>query len=385
MLSVTSFVIPAGIQTVLFPWLIAIELQLGAKELGLGQMALQLPALFLILIGGFLADRLDARKMLILLHLVAVAPPLCLALLIENGALSFSWMIVYALSMGVVTAFSQPARDKLLNSIAGNRIQRTVTVVMGLTFGAQIIGFAIASSAESNGPEILLVLMACIMASGMYSSSRLPPSPGNPGMGVSMGAAIVEGLGIVWHSKKMRASAILLGAISMFYGGAFLVLNPLMVRDLYQGGSEEISLSFAMFMSGTVLTTVALVSMGGVKNPGLALIIAVLAGGVTLAIASLGLSFPGYLATIFVWGCCGGLAMSMGRTIMQELAPESHRARVMSVFSLANVGALTFGAAIMGFSAEYIGILNSFLVAVAGGWVTTLYVAIFTPLAHSEK
>tara|TARA_R110002073_G_scaffold47089_8_gene128050 strand:- start:1715 stop:2866 length:1152 start_codon:yes stop_codon:yes gene_type:complete len=382
MLSVMSFVIPAGIQTVLFPWLIAIELQLGAQELGLGQMALQVPALLFILIGGFLADRLDARKMLILLHLIAVVPPLCLALLIENGLLSFAWMIVYALSMGVVTAFSQPARDKLLNAVAGNRIQRTVTIVMGLTFGAQIIGFGIASSAESNGPEILLVLMACVMVSGTYSSARLPPSPGNSSMGGSMSAAIFEGLRIVWYSEKMRASAILLAAISMFYGGTFLVLNPLMVRDLYQGGSEEISLSFAMFMSGTVLTTIALVASGGVKNPGLALIIAVIAGGVMLAIASLGLSFYGYLATIFVWGGCGGIAMSMGRTIMQELAPESHRARVMSVFSLANVGSLTFGAAIMGFSAEFVGILNSFLVAVAGGLATTLYVATCTWLAH---
>ena len=44
------FVVPTGIQTVLFPWLVTIKLELGATELGLGQMALQLPALFLILI-----------------------------------------------------------------------------------------------------------------------------------------------------------------------------------------------------------------------------------------------------------------------------------------------------------------------------------------------
>ncbi|MFT7243674.1 MAG: MFS family permease [Candidatus Azotimanducaceae bacterium] len=384
LLSVTSFVIPMGIQTVLFPWLLAIELQLGARELGLGQMALQIPALFLILIGGFLADRLDARKMLMFLHLIAVVPPLSLALLISKGGLNFGWMLTYAVSMGVVTAFSQPARDKLLSSIAGNQIQRTVTIVMGLTFGTQIIGFAIASLTEAAGPELLLILMAAILLSGMFASSKLPAAPGNPDRSVGMGASIAEGIHIVLESEKMRATAVMLATLSLFYGGTFLVLNPLIVRDVYEGGAKEISLSFACFMSGTVITSVALVSRGGLKNPGLGLLLAVSIGGIMLAIAALGLPFIGYLAVLVAWGSCGGVAMSMGRTIMQELAPESHRARVLSVLSLANVGALPFGALLMGFCADYLGILNSFLVAVAGAWSMTAYVAIRTRLAHLD-
>ena len=77
--------------------------------------------------------------------------------------------------------------------------------------------------------------------------------------------------------------------------------------------------------------------------------------------------------------------MSMGRTIMQELAPETHRARVMSVFSLANVGSLPFGAALMGFSADIIGILPSFLIAVAGGWGAVVYTATATKLAKVQR
>lgn len=383
-LSVTSFVIPMGIQTVLFPWLLAIELQLGARELGLGQMALQIPALFLILIGGFLADRLDARKMLITLHLIAILPPLTLALFISQGALSFTLMIMYALSMGVVTAFSQPARDKLLSAIAGNQIQRTVTIVMGLTFGAQIVGFAIASLTESTGAELLFVVMAIILLSGMLAAFKLPASPGNPDRSSSMGESIAEGLYIVLESEKMRATAIMLATLSLFYGGTFLVLNPLIVRDVYQGGATEIALSFACFMSGTVITSVALVARGGLKNPGLGLLLAVSIGGVMLALAATGLPFVGYLAVLIAWGSCGGVAMSMGRTIVQELAPESHRARVLSVLSLANVGVLPFGALLMGFCADYLGILNSFLVATAGAWLMTAYVATRTRLAHLE-
>ena len=77
------------------------------------------------------------------------------------------------------------------------------------------------------------------------------------------------------------------------------------------------------------------------------------------------------LRNYLLGGYCGGLAMSMGRTIMQQLVPESHRASVMSVLSLANVDAVPFGAALMGFCAEYLGILSSFLVAVASAWLKT--------------
>ncbi len=376
------FVIPMGIQTVLFPWIVTIQLGLGATELGIGQMSLQLPSLFLILIGGFLADRFNAKHMLMGLHVVAAIPPVLLAVLIFSDQLSYLWILVFALATGTVNAFAQPARDKLLSSVAGQEIQRTVTVVMGLTFGAQVIGFGVASFTDSVGPVKLLVFMSGLLLFGLWTARHIPDSDHETRLSseTGMGEAIKDGLRIVIQSEPMRASAILLASISMFYGGTFMVLNPLVVREIYAGGAAEISLSFAMFMTGTILTTVLLVMRGGINKTGRALMIAVFVGGCMLVIASLGLSWFGYLAAIFAWGSCGGVAMSMGRTIMQELAPETHRARVMSVFSLANVGSLPFGAALMGFSADIIGILPSFLLAVAGAWCAVLYIFLSTNL-----
>ncbi len=380
------FVIPMGIQTVLFPWIVTIQLGLGATELGIGQMALQLPALFLILIGGFLADRFNAKFMLMGLHVVAAIPPLLLASLISYGQLSYVWILVFALSTGTVNAFAQPARDKLLSAVAGQEIQKTVTIVMGLTFGAQVIGFGIASFTDSVGAVSLLLVMSGLLLFGLWTARHIPNTANETRLSsdTGMGEAIKDGLRIVVQSDAMRASAIMLASVSMFYGGTFMVLNPLVVRDIYAGGAAEISLSFAMFMTGTILTTVLLVMSGGINKTGRALILAVFAGGCMLSIASTGLSWLGYLAVIFAWGCCGGVAMSMGRTIMQELAPETHRARVMSVFSLANVGSLPFGAALMGFSADIIGILPSFLLAVAGGWGAVLYISLGTSLSRVQ-
>ena len=71
-------------------------------------------------------------------------------------------------------------------------------------------------------------------------------------------------------------------------------------------------------------------------------------GAVMLGIAGLGFDFPVFAGCIFLWGGCGGVAMSMARTIMQEQAPYDQRGRVMAFFSFSIMGAGPFGALLAG-------------------------------------
>ena len=372
---VTSFVIPLGIQAILFPWLVAVQLQESAERLGLAQMSTQLPAIFLILFGGVLADRVDARKILIGGHLLAALPALALAWVLHQGTLSYAVLIVYALFTGAVTAFVQPARDSMLNRVAGGEVQKTVIVTMGLTFTAQLCGYLVASLADNAGAAQVLVLQAVIVLVGLVAVLRLKPVA-SPSALVRQSplAQLAGGLAAVWESQRMLPTLILLLAVAAFYGGSFAVLNPLIVRDVYAGGADEISMSFAAFGSGTISMIVLLVARGGVVRQGRALLLSMLTGGLSLGSAAFSLPFGGYLLGLFVFGMSGGVAMSMGRTIMQEAAPEAVRARVMSVFSLANMGGLPLGAVALGYCAAAFGPLNCLLIAVAGVWLTALVV-----------
>ena len=86
MLCLICFVAPLGIQTVLLPWLIVVEMQETGARLGLAQFALQLPAIALILAGGLLADRFDRAKILWVCHGLAALPALMLAYIIYSQA-----------------------------------------------------------------------------------------------------------------------------------------------------------------------------------------------------------------------------------------------------------------------------------------------------------
>lgn len=382
MAGVASQFVPFGIHNVVFAWLVVVHLQESGTRLGIAQMCTQLPGLMFILFGGLLADRLDRRKILIAFHVLASLPVFTLVLGIESGALSYSALLAFAVCVGTFNAFIQPARDSLLNQVSGNNLQRAVTVAMGLSFASQIIGFAVASRADNFGPVPILLVQGSVLLLGAVFAYRLPSFKPEvvadhmePQRRTHLGQ-IADGLSLVFHSDRMRPVMILMAAVGVFYVGCFSVVNPLVVRDIYGGAAAEIALSFICFMVGTIFTTVLLVVIGGIHRQGLGLMVALVAGGFFLAFAAVGLPFPLYLFCIGCWGVCGGLAMSLGRSIVQESAPMNFRARAMSIYLLGTMGGMPIGSLLMGYLATMIGPLMSFLVAVLGIWIVVAWVGL---------
>ena len=385
MLGLASFVISMGLQMVLFPWLIIVELNESAQSLGFAQMSTQLPGLGLILFGGLLADRVDPRKILIIVNGLIAIPPIMLIYFIAQDQLSYEILIVYALLVGVATAFIQPARDSLLSVIAEGELQKTVIISMGLGFAGQGLGFFIASFAEVSGAIMLLVLQSSFFVlSALAGVMLLPASSKGPLISSPALEEIKAGFKIVFGSEHLRPTFILLTFMSMFFGGTFMVVNPIIIRDVYDGGAREISMSFGVFMLGTVIISIFLVMMGGIRNQGRALLLALMGGVFFLGSTSQHLSFVGYLSAFFCWGLCGGVAMSMGRSIMQIHAPANYRARVMAFFSIANLGGMPIGAMIMGYSISQIGALDSIYVSIGGISLAVIIVYFTSDLATNN-
>ncbi len=365
--STAAFLIPGGIGMVLFPWLVAVLLHEPAQRVGIAQMAGALPALFLILCGGVVGDRFDQRRTLIALHVLGALPPLVLAVLIGNDMLSYGLLIGYALLGSTFGAFSQPSRDALLSRVAGDRIQRTVTIVMGLQFGVQILGISLASLADRLGAVPLLLTQAAVMASGAVAMSRVHVDPFvQPAERKHVLREIREGLALVFGSERLLPIMLLTFAIGVFFAGAFTVLIPLTIRDVYHGGAQQIGFAYVLNMVGTVAVTLLLLARGGVARPGRAVLIAQGCGSLLFVPIAFGVPIEAFYALIFLWGIGGGVAMSMARSIVQEAAPMSHRARVMSVYSLGMMGGMPIGSFAMGYVIGAFGPANAALVPVIG-------------------
>jgi MFS family permease len=373
--STASFLIPGGIQMVLFPWLVAVLLHESADRVGLAQMCGALPALFLILFGGVVGDRFDQRRILIALHVFGSLPPFVMAFLIGSGRLSYAVLIGYALIGGIVGAFAQPARDALLSRVAGDRVQRTVTLVLAMQFGVQILGIGLGSLADRIGPVPLIATQATIMATGAIAAFRIRVDPFVPNPRRHPLSEIAEALGIVLKSERMLPVVVLTFAIGLFFAGAFTVLIPLIVRDVYHGGAREIGIAYVLNMIGTVAVTVLLLARGGVARPGRAVLLGLGSGSLLFLPIVWGVPITAFYALIFLWGAGGGITMSMTRSIVQESAPPSHRARVMAVYSLGMMGGMPIGSATMGYVISAFGPLKAAWVPVIGMAVVVASVA----------
>ena len=93
-----SWFVPLGIQMVLFSWLAAIVLHMDAFAVGIAQVALMAPAILFLPLGGLVADRGNARRLLLRYHFFYAVPPLVLALMLMAGQLSYPLLIAYGLA-----------------------------------------------------------------------------------------------------------------------------------------------------------------------------------------------------------------------------------------------------------------------------------------------
>ena len=388
---VAAWFIPHGLQIVLYPWLLAVYLQLPAEQVGFGQMLLQLPGLFLVLWAGSIADRIDTRKLLGRLHLVASVPPILLALLIWNGQFSFALLAGYGLSMGACIAFSNPSRDAMLATVAKTNIQRLVVSTTGVQFGVQIIGYGIAMLAGVTGPAPLLVIQGLLMSSGYFIAKHLPARQVNVGQSATDSSskrekgAIWQGLKVVRDTPQIFSVLLVSLAGSVLYLGSFFVLIPLLIRDYYGGGAAQIGLVNMCFMVGTLFMVWILLRRGGIRRQGRAYMLANVWGAAfALAVISMGVSFPILMLVLGAWGAAAGIGMSMSRTILQQYAPESHRARVFAVYQLCFMAGGPIGSLMMGYLIGRFGPLNAAMVPPVGMVIVMTSVYFFTDLWKLE-
>ena len=368
LLGTGSWFLSVGIQGVLFAWLVTMVLRESPQMVGVAQMTLLLPGTLLILVGGSYADRFGGRRVAMLAQSLAVAAPLILLGLVALGRLTFGGMLVYAFVMGCAQAFVTPARDGLLNQVAGGRVQRTVMFASLVQFGLQVFGFLLASVGDQTGPGPILGVQALVLAVGAWAFGRMDSAPPPPAVAErpSLLQSMLEGSRSVLQHAGMRAVAVVNVAMSIFFMGAYIVTLPLLVREVFNGSARDLGLMNICNAAGLVLALLFMLRFGDIARQGRALLLALLLGACVLGAVALAPSFFFLCLTLFFWGGCAAIAMTMARTIMQEQAPEDQRGRVMGLHAFTFMGAGPVGALGSGFLVDQIGSQAALGVAGAG-------------------
>ena len=316
------------VQTYLVQWLLVFHLNVEAMALGASRALMEVPPLAMLLLGGVFADRVDGRKLLIALALAACVPPLAMAAGV--GRLGYWPIIAFGIAMALLQTTSDPARAAIMNRVTRLDIQRTVALT---TFATALVGigaFQLAGQLEALGLATVLFIQAGLFALAAAAAGKLSPQP-LPAAPPALGRDLRAGLWALWEAPLVRDVIGLNFVSALFNAGAYIVVMPLVVRDVYAGDGVFLANMLTVFTIGSTSATLLLFFVMPLRRPGRVFLlmqttrIAILLG--------LWMEPPTWVffALILAWGVNMGVTTTVVRTTVQELAPEAHRAKILAI------------------------------------------------------
>jgi MFS family permease len=344
-------------QQVATAWLVY-KLSGSAFMLGLASGAQQLPILFISPIAGVWADRLDRRKVLLVVQTLAAGQALLLAALTFTGTVQVWHLISVALFLGCVNAFETPTRQAFLLEMVETKADLPNAIALqsmlfnGARFvGPTIAGVVLAFAGEAwcylaNGVTFLAVLAA-------YSLIRVPPRTRGAGSS-AWWTELQSGFRYAFGSVAMRRLILLLAALS-FFTAPWQSLMPIYAAETFAGDSRTLGLLIGAVGAGALAATGFLAFRPTVR--GLGTVIAACSVTAALALTAfalsrwIGLSLA--LLAVFGFGLIASVASC--NTILQTIADEDKRGRIISIYVMTFLGIAPIGNFIAGAVAERIG------------------------------
>jgi predicted MFS family arabinose efflux permease len=162
------------------------------------------------------------------------------------------------------------------------------------------------------------------------------------------------GLSYVKHHGSLVA-LIVLAATTTFLGFAVLTFLPIFAQRVFHEGAGTYSHLLAFSGAGSVVGALIVAWLGKFKRMGLtALITQAIYGGFILAFA---MSRVIWLSDIllFLTGMALMVVFSTVTSLIQLIAPNEMRGRVMSIYMLAFRGGMPLGSLVSGYAATFVG------------------------------
>lgn len=314
------------------------------------QTAATLPVFLLGLPSGALADILDRKRFLLFTQLwvavVGVAlslavfsgvvtPPLLLMLIFFNGiGLALRWPVFSAIVPELVPRGQLPA------ALALNGVSMNASRILGpLIAGAIIAGLGSAWVFLLNA---VLSIAAAVVISRWQRTPRIDPLGRE-----RLTGAMRVGLQYLAQSYHLKG---VLGRIAIFFfhSTALMALLPLLARDIKGGAAGTFTVLLAAMGGGAVASTFALPRLRRTFSRDHLVLLGASTQAATMAV----MAFSTHLwLGVLAMALCGAAWITTANTLSvsaQLSLPDWVRARGMSMYQMAIMGASALGAAVWG-------------------------------------
>ncbi len=333
------------------------------------------PLLLFGLVGGLLADRWPRRRLMVVTQTLLLLQAGALAALTLSGLITVEWIMGLAFFQGLITIVEVPVRQSFVTELVPRvDIPSAIGLNASLFNTARIVGPSIAGvlvGTVGEGPCFLLNAASFLVILGCLALMQLAPAPRKEAADAL--ELLKEGLQYAWHTPHVRA-LLLLTALLSVASMPYTTLLPVFAGEILEVGPNGLGLLMAATGIGALAAALRLARRGTVRGLGASIARAVTLFGLGLLV--LALSSHLWLSLLALVAIGFGMVSSLAgcNTLLQSLAPEPMRGRVVSLYATAALGFTIFGSLLAGSSATYIG---TPLTVGAGGLLTLLAAALF--------
>jgi MFS family permease len=370
-----------GVFLVAIAWQ-AYELSNAPTALSLVGIAMTVPTIAFLLIGGVVSDRIDRRKVMLAADLGRGVLVGVLAFLSLTGALELWHMVALVAGYGAAAAFFGPAFDAITPEVLpaeelaqANALDQLVRpaalrlagpAVGGLLIEAVGVGAAFALDAASFA----------VSAAAVLAMRRRPRAPSAERVSVAgdirVGFRYIRGHVWLWATFASAAIAYLL------FMGPVEVLLPFMVKNDLHGSAADLGLIFAAGGIGSVLCAVVLGQRGLPRRDITFMYVTWTLA--TIAVAGYGLAGAVWqlMLVSLAFNALETAGTIVWATAKQHHVPPELLGRVSSLDWLISIGLLPLSFALTGPVSSAIGVQATLIGAGAIGAVVT-FAALLLP------
>lgn len=326
----------------------------------------QAPALVLAPLAGAWADRYDRRRIVLIVQALMALQAFLFSALYYLGKIDESYVLLMAVSLGVLNSIDVPARLSMVgqlipdpadlsNAIALNAFVTNCARFIGPSIGGLLLEFASEGACFLvTGVTFFLAFFAVLFAK--TSSRVLRKEEENGGLS--------EGIRYAAHDIAIRNLVGNVGVTNLMTA-CYIALMPAFVEDVYASSPRLVGYMLGAAGIGALLGAAVLASRRSTTGMTGMVRAACVVGPIALfAFAWTDVLMMGLFLLSCV-GLCVVITNAATNTILQVIAPDRLRGRVLALHVSATQGMAAVGGLSAGALAELLGAASTIAISAA--------------------
>lgn len=328
-------------------WLVLV-LTGSAADLGLVVALQTLPMLLLGPYGGVIADRVDKRRLMVVLQSLMGVQALVLGVLSLTHHINFIELCALAVVLGLNNCFENPSRQAFVLEMVGpDDLRNAVSLNSTLVNAARAVGPAVAGVLIATvGEGWCFIINAFSFVAVVASLLTMDLTQLRPTRRTIRGRGqLREGFRYVAGNAQLGVPLLMMALVGML-AYEFQVTLPVLARQTFHGNAETYGIMTAAMGIGAVAGGLMTAARG--KTGIRAMVVTAAAFGAVIACAAVAPVLAAVFVALAMVGYVSVSFLSMANSTLQLNTEPHMRGRVMALWSVAFQGSTPLGGPAIG-------------------------------------